>query len=59
MMVDELRQLGLVARRCSASSWVDCRHEAGNTNARCRDPVEIAYLARAGSSQSRTTEHTV
>jgi hypothetical protein len=31
MIEDELRQLGLVARRRSASSWLDCRHEGGGT----------------------------
>eukprot|EP00966_Prymnesium_polylepis_P203499 4714590-Prymnesium_polylepis.1 len=31
MIVDELRQLGLVARRRSASTWLDCRHEGSGT----------------------------
>ena len=31
MIEDELRQLGLVARRRSASSWLDCSNEGGGT----------------------------
>eukprot|EP00966_Prymnesium_polylepis_P248173 5738328-Prymnesium_polylepis.1 len=31
MILDELRQLGLVARRRSESFWVDCQHEGGGT----------------------------
>ena len=31
MIVDELRQLGLVARRRSASAWLDCKHEGSGT----------------------------
>eukprot|EP00966_Prymnesium_polylepis_P018819 433474-Prymnesium_polylepis.1 len=31
MIEDELQQLGLVARRHSALTWLDCRHEGGDT----------------------------
>ena len=58
MIEDELQQLGLVARRRSASSWLDCRHEGGDTTrgesgvfARRQVLAGIARVPRSGADR--------
>eukprot|EP00966_Prymnesium_polylepis_P118893 2748116-Prymnesium_polylepis.1 len=57
-MVDELRQLGRVARRRSASSWLDCSNEGSGITrgdlgvcARLWGCTRIAQAPRSGGDR--------